>query len=56
VEDLSRRGRGLDRPLGKLGGNTWGMFTGDDEAVRVMSGRIVEHMDRLRARNLLWPE
>jgi len=37
-------------------GTTWGMFTGDDEAVRVMSGRIVEHMDRLRARNLLWPE
>jgi len=37
-------------------GCTWGMFTGDDEAVRVMSGRIVEHMDRLRAKNLLWPE
>ncbi len=37
-------------------GCTWGMFTGDDEAVRVMSGRIVENMDRLRAKNLLWPE
>jgi Fe-S oxidoreductase len=37
-------------------GCTWGMFTGDDEAVRLMSGRIVEHMDRLKARNLLWPE
>jgi heterodisulfide reductase subunit C len=37
-------------------GCTWGLFTGDDEAVRVMSGRIVEHMDRLKAKNLLWPE
>lgn len=37
-------------------GCTWGMFTGDDDAVRRMSGRIVEHMDRLQARNFLWPE
>jgi len=37
-------------------GTTWGLFTGDDEAVRIMSGRIVEHMDRLRAKTLLWPE
>ncbi len=37
-------------------GCTWGLFSGDDEAVRVMSGRIAEHMERLRARNLLWPE
>lgn len=37
-------------------GCTWGMFTGDDEAVRLMSGRIAEQMERLGARNLLWPE
>jgi heterodisulfide reductase subunit C len=37
-------------------GCTWGMFSGDDEAVRVMSGRIAENMDRLQAGTLLWPE
>ncbi|MGD8387517.1 MAG: (Fe-S)-binding protein [Desulfobacteraceae bacterium] len=43
-------------PSGNWEGCNWGMFTGDDEAVRRMTGRVVEHMDRLRARNLLWPE
>ncbi len=37
-------------------GCTWGMFTGDDQAVRRMSGRIAEQMDRMQARNFLWPE
>ncbi len=37
-------------------GCSWGMFTGDDEAVRRMSGRVVENMDRLQAKHLLWPE
>ncbi len=37
-------------------GTSWGFFTGDDDAMKVMAGRIVEHMDRLSAKNLLWPE
>jgi heterodisulfide reductase subunit C len=37
-------------------GTSWGLFTGDDEAVRVMAGRIIEQMNRLEIKNLLWPE
>ena len=37
-------------------GTSWGFFTGDDAAMKVMAGRIVDHMDRLGARGLLWPE
>jgi heterodisulfide reductase subunit C len=37
-------------------GTSWGYFTGDDEAMRIMAGRIVENMHRLQARTLLWPE
>jgi heterodisulfide reductase subunit C len=37
-------------------GTNWGLFTGDDEAMRIMVGRIVEQMDTLQIRNLLWPE
>ncbi len=37
-------------------GTSWGLFTGDDEAVKVMAGRIVEQMKRLEIKNLLWPE
>jgi len=37
-------------------GTSWGYFTGDDEAMRIMSGRIVAHMERLQVANLLWPE
>jgi len=37
-------------------GTSWGLFTGDDEAVKTMAGRIVEQMKRLEIKNLLWPE
>ena len=37
-------------------GCSWGHFTGDDEAVKTMSGRIVDLMDRLKIKNLLWCE
>ena len=37
-------------------GTSWGYFTGDDEAVKIMAGRIVENMRRLEVDTLLWPE
>jgi hypothetical protein len=37
-------------------GTSWGMFTGDDEAMKTMTGRILEQMERLEIDTLLWPE
>jgi len=37
-------------------GTSWGYFTGDEEAMKVMAGRIVDNMRRLKATTLLWPE
>ncbi len=37
-------------------GTSWGYFTGDEEAMKVMAGRIVENMRRLEINTLLWPE
>jgi heterodisulfide reductase subunit C len=37
-------------------GTSWGYFTGDDNAVKIMAGRILEHMERLEINTLLWPE
>jgi len=37
-------------------GTSWGYFTGDDEAMQVMAGRIIKHMQRLEINTLLWPE
>ena len=37
-------------------GTNWGMFTGDDPAMKIMVGRIAGNMTRLEAKNLLWPE
>lgn len=37
-------------------GCNWGYFTGDDEAMKTMVGRIADHMIRLKAKNLLWCE
>ncbi len=37
-------------------GTNWGYFTGDDERMKIMTERIVEQMDRLEVKNLLWPE
>jgi heterodisulfide reductase subunit C len=37
-------------------GTSWGYFTGDNAAMKVMAGRIVEQMEQLEIKNLLWPE
>ena len=37
-------------------GTSWGYFTGDDEAMKIMTGRIYEQMQQLDVKNLLWPE
>ncbi|RJP76758.1 MAG: 4Fe-4S dicluster domain-containing protein [Desulfobacteraceae bacterium] len=37
-------------------GTNWGLFTGDDDRMKIMVGRIVENMERLQAKHLLWPE
>ena len=37
-------------------GCSWGYFTGDDDALKIMTGRIAEHMRRLAVKNLLWCE
>ncbi|MFZ5570915.1 MAG: 4Fe-4S dicluster domain-containing protein [Thermodesulfobacteriota bacterium] len=37
-------------------GVNWGLFSGDDEAMKTIVGRIVAHMDRLQIRNLMYPE
>ncbi|MEW5909983.1 MAG: 4Fe-4S dicluster domain-containing protein [Thermodesulfobacteriota bacterium] len=37
-------------------GTSWGYFTGDDDAVRIMAGRIVDQMEQLQIKTLMWPE
>jgi len=37
-------------------GTNWGLFTGDDESMKIMAGRVAENMEKLKAKNLLWPE
>lgn len=37
-------------------GVNWGLFSGDDEAMKIFVGRIVEHMERLECKTLLLPE
>jgi hypothetical protein len=37
-------------------GTNWGYFTGDDDAMKIMSSRIVEQMEQLEVKTLLWPE
>lgn len=37
-------------------GVNWGLFSGDDEAMKVFVGRIVEHMETLNIKNLMYPE
>ena len=37
-------------------GVNWGLFTGDDEAMKIMVGRIVNNMYRLQCKRLLLPE
>ena len=37
-------------------GVNWGLFSGDDEAMKVFIGRIVAHMEQLEIKNLMYPE
>lgn len=37
-------------------GVNWGLFTGDDEALKIMVGRIVDNMYRLGCKTLVLPE
>lgn len=37
-------------------GVNWGLFTGDDESMKTMVGRLVENMYRLECKTLLLPE
>ncbi len=37
-------------------GTNWGYFTGDDESMKIMAGRIAANMRDLNIGNLLWPE
>jgi heterodisulfide reductase subunit C len=37
-------------------GVSWGYFTGDDEAMRIMAERIYDQMQKLEVKTLLWPE
>lgn len=37
-------------------GVNWGFFTGDDEAMKVMTDRLAEQLTGLGIKNLLWPE
>ena len=37
-------------------GVNWGLFSGDDEAMKCFVGRIVENMEKLEIANLMYPE
>jgi heterodisulfide reductase subunit C len=37
-------------------GVNWGLFSGDDDAMKVFVGRIVAHMEKLNIKNLMYPE
>jgi len=37
-------------------GCNWGYFSGNDDSMKAMIGRIVEQMTHLQVKNLLWPE
>jgi heterodisulfide reductase subunit C len=37
-------------------GVNWGFFTGDDDAMKLMTDRLVEKLSALEIKNLMWPE
>jgi heterodisulfide reductase subunit C len=37
-------------------GTSWGYFTGDDDGMKTMAGRILRQMEELEIDTLLWPE
>lgn len=51
-----RAGEDFTIPSENWEGVLWGLFSGDDEAVKIQVGRIVEHMEKLQVANLMYPE
>ena len=51
-----RAGENWTLPAENWEGVNWGLFSGDDLAVKIQVGRIVDHMKRLEAVNLMYPE
>jgi len=51
-----RAGEDWTLPRENWEGVLWGLFSGDDESIRIQVGRIVDHMERLGAANLMYPE
>ena len=51
-----RAGEDWTIPREQWEGVNWGMFSGDDESVKIQVGRIIDHMERLEAANLMYPE
>ena len=43
-------------PSSNWEGCNWAYFTGEDKAVRILLGRLVEHMHRFKINTLLYPE
>lgn len=43
-------------PVNNWEGVNWGLFSGEDEAMKTFVGRIVEHMERLEINTLMYPE
>lgn len=51
-----RAGEDWTLPSRNWEGVNWGLFSGDDEALKIQVGRIVAHMERLEAAHLMYPE
>lgn len=49
-------GESWTTPSDNWEGCSWGYFTGDNEAIKTMSGRIVSLVKRLNIKNFLWCE
>jgi heterodisulfide reductase subunit C len=43
-------------PADNWEGTNWGLFTGDDDAMKKMTAKIAENIKRLEIKNFLWPE
>ena len=53
---ISTRYPGRTVPSEKWEGVNWGLFSGDDESMKIFVGRIVDHLERLECKTLLLPE
>jgi heterodisulfide reductase subunit C len=43
-------------PVDNWEGVNWGYFNGDDDAMKTLTGRVLENMRRLEVKTLMWPE